>query len=94
MVDHVPVSEALKLVTPFEGDKREVLAFVANVDKVFDVTDPRKADTLYKFVLTRMKGEPQMAIIHRNMEDWEELKAFLRNTYRKEDARSSRHSTI
>jgi hypothetical protein len=94
MVDHVPVSEALKLVTPFEGDKREVLAFVANVDTVLDVNDPSKADTLYKFVLTRMRGEPQTAIIHRDMENWEELKAFLRNTNRKEEARLSRHSTI
>jgi hypothetical protein len=41
-----------------------------------------------------MRGEPQIAIIHRDMENWEELKAFLRNTYRKEDARISRHSTI
>jgi hypothetical protein len=94
MEDHVPVSEALKLVTPFKGDKREVLAFVANEDTSFDVTDPSNADTLYKFVLTRMRGEPRIAIIHRDMENWEQLKVFLRNTYRKEDARLSLHSTI
>jgi len=81
MTDRVPVSEALKPVTPFKDDKREVLAFVANVDTAFAVIDPSRADTLYKFVLTRINGERQIAITHRNLENWEELKAFLRNTY-------------
>jgi len=81
MTDHVPVSGALKLVTPFKGDKWEVLAFTANVDMTFAVIDPSKADTLYKFVLTRISGELQIVITHQNLENWEELKAFLRNTY-------------
>jgi hypothetical protein len=49
MTDRVPVSEALKLVTPFKGDRREVLAFVANVDTAFEVIDPFKADTQNKW---------------------------------------------
>jgi hypothetical protein len=75
------VTDALKLVTPFNGDKREVLAFIANVDTAFEVTDPRSADTLYKFMLTRISGEPRTAIAHRNLGKWEELEEFLKNTY-------------
>jgi hypothetical protein len=95
MTGPVPVSEALT------GDKREVLAFVVNVrDTAFEVTDPRKAGTLYKFVLTMISGEPRVAITHRNPENWEELKAFLRNRYREKTTLdyhaiqlfSSRHS--
>jgi hypothetical protein len=47
MTDRVSVTDALKLVTPFKNDKGEVLAFIANVDTAFEVTDPRNADTLY-----------------------------------------------
>jgi hypothetical protein len=32
MTEYISVSEALKLVTPFKGEKREVFAFTANVD--------------------------------------------------------------
>jgi hypothetical protein len=45
------------------------------------VTDPKQASTLYKFVLTRISGEPRTAMTRRNLENWEELKEFLRNTY-------------
>jgi hypothetical protein len=38
-------------------------------------------DRLYQYVLTRINGEPRIAISHRNLENWEELKEFLRNTY-------------
>jgi hypothetical protein len=71
MTDSLPVNEALKLVTPFTGDKRQVLAFVANVDTAFEVIDPGKADALYKCVLTRTSGEPCIAITHQNFENWE-----------------------
>jgi hypothetical protein len=81
MTEYISLGEALKLVTPFKGEKREILAFIANVDTAFEVTDPRQASTLYKFVLTRISGEPRTAITHRNLENWEELKEFLRNTY-------------
>jgi len=59
------VGEALKLVAPFKGDKRDVLAFIANVDTAFYVTDPRNASILFKFVLTRISGEPRTAIEHK-----------------------------
>jgi hypothetical protein len=36
MTDYITVGEALKSVTPFKGDKREVLAFIANVNTAFD----------------------------------------------------------
>jgi hypothetical protein len=81
MTDYISVGEALKLVTPFKGEKREVLAFIANVTTEFEVIDPRNEGTLFKFVLTRISGEPRTAIAHRNLENWEELKEFLKNTY-------------
>ena len=39
MTDYISVGEALKLVAPFKGDKRDVLAFIANVDTAFEVID-------------------------------------------------------
>ena len=81
MADYISVSEALKLVSPFKGDKREVLAFISNVDTAFEVINPTNADVLYKFVLTRISGEPRVAITHRNLENWDDLRAFLKNTY-------------
>jgi hypothetical protein len=44
-------------------------------------SNPIYAGRLYKFVLTRISGDPRIAIAHRNLENWEELKEFLRNTY-------------
>jgi hypothetical protein len=32
-------------------------------------------------VLTRISGEPRTAISHRNLDNWAELKEFLRNSY-------------
>jgi len=32
-------------------------------------------------VLTRISGESRTAIARRNLENWEELKEFLKNTY-------------
>jgi hypothetical protein len=78
MSEYICLGEALKLVTPFKGEKREVLAFIANIDTAFKVTDPRQAGTLCKFVLRRISEEPSTAITHRNLENWEELKEFLK----------------
>jgi hypothetical protein len=72
------MSEVLKLVNPFKGDKREVLAFISNVDTAFQVINPDNSDVLYKFVLTRISGEPRVAITHRNLENWEDLRTFLK----------------
>jgi len=81
MTDYISVGEALKLVAPFKGDKRDVLAFIANVDTIFQVIEPRNARTFFKFLLTRISGKPRTAIAHRNLENWQELKVFLKNTY-------------
>jgi hypothetical protein len=79
--EYISVSEALKLVAPFSGNKKEVLAFISNVDTAFEVVNPDHRGRLYKFVLTRISGEPRTAITHRHLENWIELKEFLRNTY-------------
>jgi len=83
MMEYISVGEALKLLTPFKGEKRDVLAFIANVDTAFEMNDPRNEGILLKFVLTRIIGKPRTAIAHRNLETWEELKEFLKNTYTK-----------
>jgi hypothetical protein len=67
MTEYLCLDEALKLVTSFKGEERDVLAFIANVDTAFGVTDPRQAGTLCKFVLTRISGDPRRAITHRNL---------------------------
>ncbi len=36
---------------------------------------------MFKFVLTRINEEPRTATARRNLENWEELKEFLKNTY-------------
>jgi ribosomal protein L14E/L6E/L27E len=75
------VGKVLKLVAPFKGEKRDVLAFMVNVDTAFEVTDPRNEGTVFIFVLTRISGEPRTASAHRNLENWEKLKEFLKNTH-------------
>lgn len=47
---------------------------------IFEVIQQNSTDMLYKFVLT-MNGEPLVAIIHRNLENWGDLTGFLKNTY-------------
>ena len=79
--DYISVSKALKLVLPFKENKQEVLAFIGNVDTAFAVINPEQEAILYKFVLTRISGEPRTAIIHRNLDSWTELKEFLQNSY-------------
>jgi hypothetical protein len=81
MADYKSVSEALKLVSPFKGDKKEVLAFIPNVDTDFEGKNPYNSDVLYKFVIKRISGEPRVAKTHRNLENWEHLGLFLKNTY-------------
>jgi hypothetical protein len=79
--EYISVSEALKLVSPFSGNKREVVTFISNVDTAFEVVNPDHQGRLYKFVLTRISGEPRTAIAHRHLDNWIELREFLRNTY-------------
>ena len=79
--DFISVGEALKLVPYFKGNKQEALAFIGNVDTAFSVINPVQEDVLCKFVLTRISGEPRTAISHRNLNNWAELKEFLKNSY-------------
>jgi len=48
---------------------------------VFEVINRDNSDDLYKFVLTRISGVPRVAITHSNLENWEDLRAFLKNTH-------------
>jgi hypothetical protein len=78
--EYVSASEALKLVTKFSGNKREVLTFISNVNTAFEVINPSHEGRLYKFELTSISREPRTAIDHRNLDSWEEVREFLRNT--------------
>ena len=78
--EFISLGEALKLVPPFKGDKQEVLAFIGNVDTAFAVVNPEQEAILYKFVLTRVSGEPRTAISRGNLDSWAELKGFLQNS--------------
>jgi hypothetical protein len=68
-------------VSPVKGKRKEVMAFISNVDTAFEVIHPDNSNVLYKFLLTRISGEPRVAITHRNLEIWEDLRVFLKNTY-------------
>jgi hypothetical protein len=57
------------------------LTFIFNLNTAFEFTNPDNSDVFYKFVLTRISGEPRVAITHRNLENWEDLRAFLKNMY-------------
>jgi len=52
MTEYILVGEALKLEAPFKGEKRDVLAFITNIDTAFELIDPRNEGILFKFVLT------------------------------------------
>jgi hypothetical protein len=78
--DFISLGEALKLVPYFKGEK-ELLAFIWNVDTALAAINPVQEDVLHKFVLTWISGEPWTAISHRNLVNWAELKAFLKNSY-------------
>jgi hypothetical protein len=79
--DFISVGEALKLVPLFKGNKQEVLAFIGSVDTPFAVMNPSQEAFLYKFMPTRISGEPRMTISHRNLDKWACLKEFLQNAY-------------
>jgi len=51
------------------------------VDTAFAVVNPEQEGLLYRFVLTCISGEPRTVIIHRNLDNWTELKEFLQNSY-------------
>jgi hypothetical protein len=70
--EYVSMSEALKSVSPFNGNINEVLTFISNVNTTSEVINPNHKDRLYKFVLTRVNGEHRTAISHRNLNNWTE----------------------
>lgn len=72
--EYISVGEALKLISPFKGNKSEVRAFNGNVDTAFSVINQSQEDILFKFVLKRNSGEPRTAISHRNIDNWLELR--------------------
>jgi hypothetical protein len=95
MAEYISVSETLKLMSPFKGEKREVLAFISNVDTAFEVIKPENSHVLYKSVLTRISGEPRVAITHKKLENWDDLRTFLKNPYtEKTHIRLSCHTAI
>jgi hypothetical protein len=51
------------LVTPFKGERTDVLAFIENVNTAFEVTVPRNATTFYKFVLTGISGKSRRRLL-------------------------------
>ena len=53
MTKYISVGEALKLVEPFKGEKRDVLSFIANVDTAFEVIDPRNEGDAFE-----TRGQP------------------------------------
>jgi hypothetical protein len=60
----ISVTEALKLISPFSGNKKEVLMFVSNVDTAFSCVSPENRSRLYQFILTKISGEPRTVISH------------------------------
>jgi hypothetical protein len=79
--EYVSVSEALKLVTPVGGNKKEVLTFISNADAAFEVINPEYGRRLYTFLLTRIGSEPSAAMAHQNLDSWDEVKELFRNAY-------------
>ena len=49
MTGYISVGEALMFVAPFKGEKRDVLAFIANVDTAFEVIDSGNEGTLSSY---------------------------------------------
>jgi hypothetical protein len=80
MTEYILVSDVLKLLAPFKDEKRHVVAFFANEDRAFELIAPRNEGTFFKSVLMSISREPRTAIAHGNLENWEELKEFLKNT--------------
>ena len=79
---YMSITDALKIVNVFKGEKDTVNTFIANVETALDVVSEENKPRLFKFILTKIDGEPRNAIQYHNIETWENLKTFLLNTYR------------
>lgn len=66
--EFVSMSNALKLVTLFSGNKKEVLTFISNIVLALEVLNPDCENRLYKSVLTRISREPRTAIAHQHLD--------------------------
>jgi hypothetical protein len=89
-VEYISVTQALKLISPFSGNKKELLTFVSNIDTAFRCINPNNEERLHQFVLTRITGDTRTAISHSNLESWEELKRISQKYMcRKENVRFS-----
>ena len=44
--EYLSLGEALKLISPFSDDKKDMLAFISYVDTAFEVADPNSV-TVY-----------------------------------------------
>jgi hypothetical protein len=65
--DYISITEALKLVSPFNGNKIKVLTYTPRLVCV----NPENRGRLYQFVLRKISREPRTAMSHRNLENWE-----------------------
>lgn len=81
MANYTSVGDALKLVPYFSGDKKDLLSFLENVETAVEVVNPEHRHKLFKFILTRINGEPRAAIKHRHLDTWDDVKVYLENTY-------------
>jgi hypothetical protein len=63
-IEYSGVTDELNLILHFNGNKKEVLAFVSKVDTAFRCTsiNPNNEDRLYQFVLTRISREPRTTV--------------------------------
>jgi hypothetical protein len=62
ITEYILVNEALKLLTQFKGEKRDVIAFFTNEDRAFEVIALRNEGTLFKSVLMRISGNPGLPL--------------------------------
>ena len=75
------INEALKIVSIFKGDKETLNSFIGNVETALEVVSEQDKPRLFRFVLTKIEGEPRDSIQYRDINNWQDLKSFLLSTY-------------
>ena len=76
------INEALKIVSIFKGDKETLNSFIGNVETALEVVSEQDKPRLFRFLLTKIEGEPRDSIQYRDINNWQDLKSFLLSTYR------------
>jgi hypothetical protein len=61
MTEYISVGEALKLVAPLKGEKRDVLTFIANLDTAFELTQEMRVHCLNSCLL-ELVGNPGLPL--------------------------------